>query len=63
MEDVVSFVVVGVDTTDFPPRQYSVPFWGIPSEYITYSVAGAVAAAYEALGHTDIEFRIIPIKA
>ena len=60
---VYSFVVVGVDTAEFPPRQFSTPFWGIPPESVANSVAGAVAAAYEALGYGEIKIKIIPIVA
>ena len=60
---VYSFVVVGVDTLQFPPRQFSTAFWGIPPESVADSVAGAVAAAYEELGSGEIEIRIIPITA
>ena len=64
MENVAhSFVVVGVDMSEFPPRQYSTAFWEVSPELVTESVAGAVAAAYEALGSGDIEIRIIPITA
>ena len=64
MENVtVSFVVVGMDTSNFPPRQFSTAFWEIPGESIADSVAGAVATAYEALGDGEIEIRIIPITA
>ena len=64
MENVVhSFVVVGVDLTEFPPRQFSTPFWEISPESVADAVAGAVAAAYEALGSGEIEIRIIPITA
>ena len=58
-----SFVVIGVDTSNFPPRQFSTAFWEIPGESIADSVAGAVAGAYEALGDGEIEVRIIPITA
>ena len=58
-----SFVVVGVDTSEFPPRQFSTPFWGIPPESVANSVAGAAAAAYEALGYGEIKIKIIPITA
>ena len=58
-----SFVVVGVDTVEAPPRQFSTPFWEIPPESVADSVAGAVAAAYENLGSGEIEVRIIPITA
>ena len=60
---VYSFVVVGLDAANFPPRQFSTAFWEIPGESIADSVAGAVAAAYEALGSGGIEVRIIPITA
>ena len=58
-----SFVVVGVDISQFLPRQFSTPFWGIPPESVANSVAGAVAAAYEKLGSGEIEIRIVPITA
>ena len=58
-----SFVVVGVDTSNFPPKQFSAAFWEISQEVVADFVAGAVAAAYEALGHGEIEIRIIPITA
>ena len=58
-----SFVVVGVDISEFPPRQFSTPFWDIPPESVADSVAGAVAAAYEKLGSGEIEIRIVPITA
>ena len=62
MENVAhSFVVVGVDMAEFPPRQHSTAFWEVSPELVAESVAGAVAAAYEALGSGDIEIRIIPI--
>ena len=64
MENVAhSFVVVGVDTSEFPPRQFSTPFWEISPESVADSVAGAVAAAYEKLGSGEIEIRIVPITA
>ena len=58
-----SFVVIGVDTSKFPPRQFSTPFWEIPPESVADAVAGAVAAAYECLWSGEIEVRIIAIKA
>ena len=58
-----SFVVVGVDTSQFLPRQFSTPFWEIPPESVANSVAVAVAAAYEKLGSGKIEIRIVPITA
>lgn len=58
-----SFVVVGVDTAEFPPRQFSTAFWEISPESVADSVAGAVAAAYEDLGDGEIEIRIVPITA
>lgn len=66
MEDenvVYSFVVVGVDTSDSPPRQFSTAFWEISPESVADSVARAVAAAYECLGDGEIEIRIVPITA
>ena len=64
MENIVrSFVVIGVDTVEFPPRQFSTPFWEIPPESVADSIAGAVAAAYERLGCVEIEIRIVPITA
>ena len=59
----VSFVVIGVDTSDFPPRQFSTAFWEISPESVADFVAGAVATAYERLGSGEIEIRIIPITA
>jgi hypothetical protein len=59
----VSFVVVGVDAANFPPRQFSTAFWEISPESVADAVAGAVAAAYEALGYGGIEIRIVPITA
>ena len=58
-----SFVVVGVDTSEFPPRQFSTVFWEISPENVGESVAAAVAVAYEALGSGGIEIKIIPITA
>ena len=58
-----SFVVVGVYTLQFPPRQFSTAFWEIPPESVADSVAGAVAAAYEKLGSGGVEIKIIPITA
>ena len=58
-----SFVVVGMDTSDFPPRQFSTVFWEVPPESVTDSVAEAVAAAYEALGSGGIKIRVVPITA
>ena len=58
-----SFVVVGVDTSNFPQKQFSTVFWELSPESVADFVAGAVAAAYEALGHGGIEIRIIPITA
>ena len=64
MEDTVhSFVVIGVDMLEFPPKQFSTVFWEISPESVADAVAGAVAAAYEALGSGEIEIRIIPITA
>ena len=64
MENVAySFVVVGVDTAEFPPRQFSTAFWEISPESVADSVAGAVAAAYENLGSGEIEILIVPITA
>jgi len=64
MENVTySFVVVGVDTSNFPPKQFSTAFWEISQEAVADYVAGAVAAAYETLGHGEIEIRIVPITA
>ena len=60
---VYSFVVVGVDVAEFPPRQFSTPFWGIPPESVADSVARAAAAAYEKLGYGEIKIKIIPIVA
>lgn len=62
MED-VSFVVIGVDTSKFPPRQFSTAFWKISLESVADAVAGAVAAAHECLGHRGVEVRIIAITA
>ena len=59
----VSFVVIGVDTSKFPPRQFSTAFWEISPKSVADTVAGAVAAAYEALGSGEIEVRIISIAA
>ena len=58
-----SFVVVGMDTSAFPPRQFSTAFWETPPESVADFVAGAVATAYERLGSGAIEIRIIPITA
>ena len=58
-----SFVVVGVDTSEFPPRQFSTAFWGVSPKCVADSIAGAVAAAYERLESGEIEVRIIPITA
>ena len=66
MEDetiLYSFVVIGVDTEAFPPRQFSTAFWEIYPEAIAESVAGAVAAAHECLGHGEIKIHILPINA
>ena len=64
MENVAhSFVVVGMDMAEFPPRQYSTAFWEVSSGVVAGFVAGAVAAAYEALGSGEIEIHIIPITA
>ena len=60
---VYSFVVIGVDTSNFPPRQFSTAFWEIPQEAVAGAVAESVAAAYEALGDGGIEVRILPITA
>ena len=59
----VSLVVVGLDMAEFPPRQYTTAFWEVSPEVAAEFVAGAVAAAYEALGSGKIEIRIIPITA
>ena len=59
----VSFVVIGVDTSKFPPRQFSTAFWEISPESVADAVAGAVAAAYERLGDGEIEVRIIALTA
>ena len=56
-----SFVVVGVDISEIPPRQFSTPFWEIPPESVADSVAEAVAAVYEALGYGEIKIKIIPL--
>ena len=56
-----SFVVIGLDAANFPPRQFSRAFWEISPESVADVVAGAVAAAYEALGDGEVEVRIIPI--
>ena len=58
-----SFVVVGVDTVEFPPRQFSTAFWEVSPKLVADAVAGAVAAAYEHFGSGEIEIRIIPITA
>ena len=58
-----SFVVIGVDTSKFPPRQFSTAFWEIPPDAVADAVAGAVAAAYEGLWSGEIEIKIIPITA
>ena len=58
-----SFVVIGMDTSNFPPRQFSTAFWEVSPELVADAVAGAVAAAYEALGVGDVEVRVIPITA
>ena len=58
-----SFVVVGVDTSNFPPKQFSTAFWEISPESVADFVAGAVAIAYERLGSGGIEIRIVPITA
>lgn len=58
-----SFVVVGVDTSEFPPKQFSTAFWEIPQEEVADYVAGAVAAAYETIGHVGIGVHIVPITA
>lgn len=58
-----SFVVVGVDTVEFPPRQFSTAFWEVSSTLVADAVAGAVAAAYENFGSGEVEIRIIPITA
>ena len=64
MENVAySFVVVGVDTSEFPPRQFSTTFWEISPDAVVDAVAGAVAAAYERLESGEVEIRIIPITA
>ena len=64
MEDTVhSFVVIGVDMLEFPPKQFSTAFWEISPEAVADSIAGAVAAAYEVLGNGEIEIRIVPITA
>ena len=64
MENIThSFVVVGVDTSNFPPKQFSTACWEIPPESVADFVAGAVATAYEALGHGELEIRIIPMTA
>ena len=64
MENVAySFVVVGMDTSNFPPKQFSTVFWELSPESVADFVAGAVATAYEALGHGAIEIRIVPITA
>ena len=64
MENIThSFVVVGVDTSNFPPKQFSTVFWEIPPESVADFVAGAVATAYEHLGSGGIEIRIIQITA
>ena len=64
MENIThSFVVVGVDTSNFPPKQFSTVFWEIPPKSVADYVAGAVAAAYETIGHGEIEIRIVPITA
>ena len=59
----VAFVVIGVDMAEFPPRQFSTAFWDVSPESVAESVAGAVAAAYEALGVGKLEVLIIPITA
>ena len=58
----VAFVVIGVDMAEFPPRQFSTAFWDVSPESVAESVAGAVAAAYEALGVGKLEIRVIPIS-
>ena len=64
MENVAySFVVVGVDMSEFPPRQFSTAFWEIPLGSVADSLVGAVAMAYERLGTGELEIRIVPITA
>ena len=58
-----SFVVIGMDTSNFPPRQFSAAFWEFPPESVADAVAGAVAAAYECLGVGEVDIRVIPITA
>ena len=58
-----SFAVVCVDTSNFPPRQFSTAFWRISPKYVADSIAGAVATAYERLESGELEIRIIPITA
>jgi len=41
----------------------STAFWEISPESVADGVAVAVAAAYETLGHGEIEVRIVPITA
>ena len=60
---VYSFVVIGVDTSNFPPRQFSTAFWEISPESVADAVAGAIAVAYEALGVGEIEVRVVSITA
>ena len=65
MENIIvySFVVIGLDTSNFPPRQYSAAFWEISPESVADAVAGAIAVAYEALGVGEIEVRVVSITA
>ena len=65
MENIIvySFVVIGLDTSNFPPRQFSTAFWEISPESVADAVAGAIAVAYEALGVGEIEVRVISITA
>ena len=58
-----SFAVVCVDTSEFPPRQFSTAFWGVSAKCVADSIAGAVATAYKRLDSGELEVRIIPITA
>ena len=59
----VSFVVTAVTLGEFPPRTYAAPYWELARTAAPEIIANEIAEAYEKLGVSALDIRVLPIPA